>query len=466
MAISNNLSAAELYPLSLKLLTGLIDRGVKVVSYACDGTEVERAVQRLLTSNAATRLEYVIKSPRPGGRNLVTTIPVFLGQPVAMIQDSKHALKTLRNNLFSGARLLVLGNYIAAYTHIRDLALEDGSPLYIRDVEKLDRQDDSAATRLFSAATLKFLCDNHPDYIGDIVFLFVFGELIDAYQSRSMAHTERIKLVLRAHYFLDTWEAFLKICNYSKATYTLSREALDILRIIVEGFLSLIYIHRDYIAKHGPTPFYAWLHSSEPCEHTFGESRHIVKDFTMLDFLYMIPKLRLKMRHVILKAKISDGKSRASGYTHTYFDMAGLDQMNLAMFPSDDEISKASVTAADECDSLTSLLGLVPIQIASFSATHSAPPANTAIPATDEDFDETDSLISCDDESISEAQELEALLEKEKDLRLHRTQSQELAISKLTAAAIAVTTDELTKVYVPLIIDIQTLTESLPFFKE
>ncbi len=56
------------------------------------------------------------------------------------------------------------------------------------------------------------------------------------------------------------------------------------------------------------------------------------------------------------------------------------------------------MTAVDECDSLTSLLGLVSI------------PANTTIPATNEDFDETDSLISCNDESIYQAQDLEALL--------------------------------------------------------
>ncbi|KAJ7728968.1 hypothetical protein DFH07DRAFT_695847, partial [Mycena maculata] len=67
-----------------------------------------------------------------------------------MLQDLKHALKTFRNNLFSGARLLALGSYTAIYAHIREMAFEDGSPLFHRDVEKLDRQDNNAAARLFS----------------------------------------------------------------------------------------------------------------------------------------------------------------------------------------------------------------------------------------------------------------------------------------------------------------------------
>ncbi|KAJ6600651.1 hypothetical protein B0H10DRAFT_2230917 [Mycena sp. CBHHK59/15] len=218
--------------------------------------------------------------------------------------DSKHALKTFRNNLFSGAKLLPLGSYTAIYARIREMAFEDGSPLFHRDVEKLDRQDDNAATRLFSADTLKYLTDHHPEYLGEIVYLFVFGELIDAYQNRSISHAERVKLVLRARYFLDSWSSFLDLAGYSKSLYFLSREAVDIVRIIIEGYLALIYVHRDHI--DGIFPLLPWLHSSEACEHIFGESRRIVKDFTMLDFLYMIPKLRAKLHATVVRAKASN----------------------------------------------------------------------------------------------------------------------------------------------------------------
>ncbi|KAF8227800.1 hypothetical protein L208DRAFT_1134702, partial [Tricholoma matsutake] len=66
-----------------------------------------------------------------------------------MIQDSKHALKTFQNNLFSAAQLLTLGSYTAMYCHIAEMAWEDGSPLYHCDVKNLDRQDDNAAAQLF-----------------------------------------------------------------------------------------------------------------------------------------------------------------------------------------------------------------------------------------------------------------------------------------------------------------------------
>jgi len=175
-------------------------------------------------------------------------------------------------------------------------------------------------------------------------------------------HNERVKLVLRARYFLDSWETFLTASGYSKTTYLLSQEALDITRIIIEGYLALVLIHRDHV-NAVLTPLYPWLHSSEACEHTFGEARQVTKDFTMLDFLYMVPKLKVKMRQAIFKAKTSNAKSRASGYSHTYFDMAGLDQMSLSTFPSDEQISMITEMASEEADSLISLLGLIPIQV-------------------------------------------------------------------------------------------------------
>jgi len=103
-----------------------------------------------------------------------------------MIQDSKHGLRTFRNNLFSGARLLTLGNFTAIYRQIEELAYKAGTPLYRWDVHKLDRQDDNAVARLFSAATIEFLVEHHPDHLGEIIYLFVFGELIDAYQNRTL----------------------------------------------------------------------------------------------------------------------------------------------------------------------------------------------------------------------------------------------------------------------------------------
>ncbi|KAJ7245054.1 hypothetical protein C8J57DRAFT_1082457 [Mycena rebaudengoi] len=444
LPIANDLKAPELLKYLIQVVDGLIDHNIKVVSYACDGTQIERTVQDLFVKQANEKIEHLIKDPHGKGPALRIVIAVVRGQSICMIQDSKHALKTFRNNLFSGARLLPLGSYIAIYARIREMAFADGSPLFHRDVEKLDRQDDNAATRLFSADTLKYLADHHPEYLGEIVYLFIFGELIDAYQNRFICHAERVKLVLRARYFLDSWSSFLEISNYNKSLYCLSREALDIARIIIEGYLALVYIHRDNV--DGLFPLLPWLHSSEACEHVFGEARRIVKDFTMLDFLYMIPKLRIKIRAAVLRAKASDPKARAAGYTHTYFDNTGLDILALSTFPSDEDIDNAAAEAAEESDSLIALLGLAPSKLHAGSI-----PTLSILPSIDswyEDVDESDGedCIS-DEESISEAQQLQGLLDKAEDEVAVGTRAKAEELLNLTSAALALSADDMMKIH-------------------
>ncbi|KAF8218790.1 hypothetical protein L208DRAFT_1347278, partial [Tricholoma matsutake] len=78
---------------------------------------------------------------------------------------------------------------------------------------------------------------------GEIVYLFVFGELINAYQNHSISHLERLKLVLHAWYFINAWESFLNQSKYKKSQYFLSCEAVDIAQIIIEGLIALVIIH-------------------------------------------------------------------------------------------------------------------------------------------------------------------------------------------------------------------------------
>jgi len=47
-----------------------------------------------------------------------------------MIQDTKHAAKTVRNNVMTGAKCLTLGNYIAMYSQVHKLAKDKEGPLY------------------------------------------------------------------------------------------------------------------------------------------------------------------------------------------------------------------------------------------------------------------------------------------------------------------------------------------------
>ena len=355
-AIPNDLPASKLYPKSLAVIQGLKSHGVNVVSYACDGTQVERTVQDLLVSKATRTISYRI--PDPEGLDQTISLPIFTDSPVVMIQDSKHALKTMRNNLFSGARALVLGNHLAMYSYARDLAFTeiDNHPLYHRDVQKMDRQDDNAATRLFSAATLEFVRKHHPDRIGFAVYLFVMGEVIDAYQSRSISHCERLRMAFRCRYFLRLWRRLLQAGQYPEAKYYISREANDILEKLIDGLLGLIYVYRDKF--QGRYPLLPWLHSTEICEHVFAECRKLIKDFTHLNFLFITVRLHTLLRASLALSRGTDPKARANGYSHSFLDPETARVESLTVFPDDEEIKVVVGQAWDEAVALLSLVGI------------------------------------------------------------------------------------------------------------
>lgn len=138
-----------------------------------------------------------------------------------MIQDLKHSLNTFWNNLFSIACLLTLGSYTPIYHHIKELAYNVGTSLYHCDIHKLDRQN---TARLFSAATLVFLLQHYPDYLREIVYLFIFGEWVDAHQNQEITHQEHIQIILWAQYSTDYWQSYLEGAGYSEKQYLISRE--------------------------------------------------------------------------------------------------------------------------------------------------------------------------------------------------------------------------------------------------
>lgn len=86
-----------------------------------------------------------------------------------------------------------------------------------------------------------------------IVYLFVFGELCDAYQNQQIGHDERIQLVLRAKLFLQLWERYLAhVSDGKKHLHFISREAVDICDFLIHGPVSLILVHCDFIPETFP----------------------------------------------------------------------------------------------------------------------------------------------------------------------------------------------------------------------
>ncbi|EEB96018.1 hypothetical protein MPER_04920, partial [Moniliophthora perniciosa FA553] len=235
-----------------------------------------------------------------------------------------------------------------------------------RDVDKTDKQDDNAAARLFSAATLQFLAQKlehgHYELLGLVVYLAVFGELCDAYQNRNLGHAERINIVLRTRYFVDMWQTIIDtLPGYTQTQYFVSREATDIIQFLIDGLISLIVIHRDYYPN---VPLLPWLHSTEVCEHLFGLVRKLVADFALKDFFDSIPKVYIQVREFVLnsfRSETTDAmKARASGYHHTYANIQGLDIISLGYFPAKAEIERTARRAVEESDSLWAMLGVSP----------------------------------------------------------------------------------------------------------
>jgi hypothetical protein len=80
LPISKSMDAGNLLLLLKKVLDGLHSRGIAVVSYACDGTGVERAVQKRFLDQFTSKHQYVIKNLRPGRRDTTITYNLFQGQ--------------------------------------------------------------------------------------------------------------------------------------------------------------------------------------------------------------------------------------------------------------------------------------------------------------------------------------------------------------------------------------------------
>ena len=141
-----------------------------------------------------------------------------------------------------------------------------------------------------------YATESQPGSAGLHAYLFVTGELINACQNRAISFGERLVMAFQALFFFEIWKKFLKTSQYDETKYFISCEAFDITKILVKGIASLALVYHNFQdVPSKQLPLLLWLHSTEPTEHTFGESCHICPDFTFLDFLLLAPKLHCAM---------------------------------------------------------------------------------------------------------------------------------------------------------------------------
>lgn len=411
VAITDKIKAETLYEYTMQIIDGLHSKDIWPVSYACDGTDKERVNQGLLRKRAhSTDTRRIPAPPHTNIEGIELKIPFFFGRPIALVQDSLHARKTARNNLESGATFLVLGNEVAHYKQLRDIAFSADSPIYHRDVENTDKQDDRAAARIFSALTLAWLVTHRKDNLGLIAYLFVFGEMISAIQHRSLPFTVRVQMIARAWFFVKIWQRFLAAAGYNSKMACISRQFLQITEIVVHGFFELLIIHRDYFDGFR-VPLLLWLHSSEMCEHVFAECRKQMKDFEFASFLLMIPRAHWYIRHTMHLNKITkaDAKERAAGYAHTWTDTDGISLSNLSAYPDVEHICKLAAQGYEEASDLWHQLGVFadalkpckPLKTPRGSNKGGNVTASMFIDAAEPDSDDSDSTASDSDDSDS-----------------------------------------------------------------
>ncbi|KAI0060330.1 hypothetical protein BV25DRAFT_977826 [Artomyces pyxidatus] len=356
IARSSKDSAENLASMHFELTAMMHDEGLHATSLAADGTETERALQRIIAAAAHSVHLYSIHNDA-AGCTLDLSIPLFHGHPAVMVQDSKHGAKTSRNQLLTGARTLSLGNFPIYFKMLRDFAEHPLGPLFRRDVEHVDKQDDRAAARLFSAEALDFHLLHFPQQHALSTYLFIFGDLLDAWQNRHISHLERVKMVLRARFFLMAWRSHIEQHpDHQTNIHFISRESYDIFLTICDSLVQLIVTYRKYFTTY---PLLPWLHSTETCEHIFGMLRQLKKDFNYADMLYLEPKLRSLMLGAFQNLSPDEQANQAAaGYHHTYFHASDLDLRVLLQWPSDVELCDASQYALDEAEGLLASVGI------------------------------------------------------------------------------------------------------------
>ncbi|PKB98440.1 hypothetical protein RhiirA5_251705, partial [Rhizophagus irregularis] len=116
---------------------------INILSIGANGVRSEFNAQTQIINSAPTHI--VFSDPF---YNVHFKALIINGKPIVRVQDPKHAKKTARNQLFTGARLLSLGIGTARYDQLFQLAHQDQHVLLKRDVLNVDKQDDGAAYRI------------------------------------------------------------------------------------------------------------------------------------------------------------------------------------------------------------------------------------------------------------------------------------------------------------------------------
>lgn len=198
LAIPSNEGAEEIAALHNTFIQMSSAAGIKVLSIGANGAASELAAQAQLNQMSTGLLSYSHTE-----LDVHIKVPIFGNPPcpVVTIQDPKHARKTGANQLLSGSRSITMGKYVVSLQDLSQVLQSSNSPLLTKDVFDCDKQDDGRALRTFCSQTVATTLSK-PDCFGLTIYLFIIGELCDAWLNKTIGHQERIRAVWTSGFFL------------------------------------------------------------------------------------------------------------------------------------------------------------------------------------------------------------------------------------------------------------------------
>ncbi|CAB4433755.1 unnamed protein product [Rhizophagus irregularis] len=360
-------TANAISQLHKQLVLGIAPQlGLCILSLGSDGAITEFQAQQLIL-NIQTNEKLIIKEPQ---FNINFSCPIFNNVgPVVRIQDPKHAKKTARNAIMSGARLLTFGNSSARFDHFLQLINQYDSIMYKNDVINLDRQDDAAAYRTFCSSNFRqCLTADYKVKIGMegfAIYIFVIGEIIDSYLNRNIAPLERIRMVITGYFFIQLWRIHIETLSQKYPEFIsirqnfLANQTFAIFISLCESLILLIKAHREYYPQ---VPFLPWFHGSEPVEHFFGIARQLNPDFDFADLIQILPKISQYSRALrSKKLSFNQEKTVRQGY-HFDYNTGNLEESTLEilrLWPTDEQISQTIKHSRYLACELAEFLGMI-----------------------------------------------------------------------------------------------------------
>ncbi|KAI7944157.1 hypothetical protein MJO28_011685 [Puccinia striiformis f. sp. tritici] len=385
-------TAEEIAASHISVLNFCSKVGMSIVSIGSDGAATEIAALRFLQNSVNQHLSF---HKADAGISIQVPLMGNPQRPVVPVQDPKHACKTAANQILSGARLLSFGKFHLNISHLVAL-LGQSSPLYAGDVLNCDKQDDGRAYRTMNWETLEASLQS-PQHTGLAIYLYLFGELTDAWLSPTMDHLDRIRSAWTCIFFMQFWHHSINDQSnplMSIARNGISRQSYEIFHFLGKALIGLIISHREYYLT---VPLLPWKHGTEACEHIFGWMRVIMPNFTVLDARQMLPKIFAIVKNVMGgQMKMPESDHLQSGYKYNFTNKLVADSYeHLAHFPSNLEITHELAVAKSQARKIAMFAGIDP----SFFTTSPLSSPN-ATPNNDEDANEGISISTSADYEV------------------------------------------------------------------